>query len=40
MHDKNLGTRKNRPRSRRGHKYSKCLSIMMLIFIKQQLSNI
>ena len=33
----------NRPRSRHGHKYSKykkCLSIMMLICIKKQLSNI
>ena len=32
----------NRPRSRRGHKYSKykkCLSMMMLISIKQHLSN-
>ena len=33
----------NRPRSRHGYKYSKykkCLSIMMLIYIKQHLSNI
>ena len=33
----------NRPRSRNGHKYGKykkCLSIIMLICIKQQLSNI
>ena len=33
----------NRPRSRHGHKYSKykkCLSMMMLICIKQHLSNI
>ena len=33
----------NRPRSRNGHKYSKykkCLSMMMLICIKQHLSNI
>ena len=33
----------NRPRSRHGHKYrkyKKCLSMMMLIYIKQQLSNI
>ena len=33
----------NRPRSRHGHKYTKykmCLSIMMDICIKQQLSNI
>ena len=33
----------NRPRSRHGHKYSKykkCLNMMMLICIKQQLSNI
>ena len=34
---------KNRPKSRHGQKYSKsknCLTIMMLICIKQQLSNI
>ena len=34
---------KNRPRSRHGQKYSKlkkCLSVMMLICIKQDLSNI
>ena len=33
----------NRPRSRHGHRYSKykkCLGMMMLIFIKQCLSNI
>ena len=33
----------NRPRSRHGHRYSKCkklLSKMMLIYIKQHLSNI
>ena len=33
----------NRPRSRRGHKYSeykKCLSTIMLIYIKQHLSSI
>ena len=33
----------NRPRSRYGHKYSKCkkcLSMMILICIKQHLSNI
>ena len=33
----------NRPRSRHGHRYSKykkCLGMMMLIFIKQRLSNI
>ena len=33
----------NRPKSRQGHKYSenkKCLSMMMLICIKQHLSNI
>ena len=33
----------NRPRSRHGHKYSKykkCLTMMMLICIKQHLSNI
>ena len=33
----------NKPRSRHGHKYSeskKCLSMMMLIYIKQHLSNI
>ena len=33
----------NRPRSRRGHKYSKykkCLSITMLICIKQHVNNI
>ena len=32
-----------RPRSRHGHKYSKykkCLSMMMLVYIKQHLSNI
>ena len=34
---------KNEPRSRYGHKYSKykkCLSMMMLLCIKQHLSNI
>ena len=34
---------KNRPRSRHGHKYSKykkCFTMMMLIYIKEQLSNI
>ena len=34
---------KNRPRPRNGHKYTKyklCLSIMMIICIKQHLSNI
>ena len=33
----------NRPRSRHGHKYSKykkCLSMMMLMGVKQHLSNI
>ena len=33
----------NRPRRRHGHKYTKyktCLDIMMVICIKQQLSNI
>ena len=33
----------NRPRSRHGHRYSKykkCLSMMMLLCIKQHLSNI
>ena len=32
----------DRPRSRHGHKYTKymCLSIMMVICIKQHLSNI
>ena len=33
----------NRPKSKHGHKYSKykkCLSMMMLICIKQHLSNI
>ena len=33
----------NKPRSRHGHKYSKnkkCLTVMMLICIKQHLSNI
>ena len=33
----------NRPRSRHGHKYTKykmCLDIMMVICIKQHLSNI
>ena len=34
----------NRPRSRQGHKYiskyNKCLSMMMLLCIKQHLSNI
>ena len=33
----------NKPRSRHGHKYSeskKCLSMMVLIYIKQHLSNI
>ena len=33
----------NRPRHRHGHKYTKykiCLDIMMVIFIKQHLSNI
>ena len=33
----------NRPRSRYGHKYDKykkCLSVMMVICIKQHLSNI
>ena len=43
IYDINLGTRKNRPRSRHGHEYSKYkkfLSMMMLICIKQHLSNI
>ena len=33
----------NRPRQRHGHKYTKyemCLSVMMVIYIKQYLSNI
>ena len=33
----------NRPRRRHGHKYTKykiCLDIMMVIYIKQHLSNI
>ena len=45
IYDINLGThtRKSRPRSRHGHEYSKYkkfLSMMMLICIKQYLSNI
>ena len=45
IYDINLGahTRKNRPSSRHGHEYSKYkafLRMMMLICIKQHLSNI
>ena len=37
---KNLGTRKNRPLPRHEHKYSKYKKCMMIICIKQHLSNI
>ena len=33
----------NRPRARHGHKYTKdkmCISLMMVIYIKQHVSNI
>ena len=30
----------NRPRSKYGHKYKKCFSMMVLKYIKQHLSNI
>ena len=43
IYDINLGTRKNRLRSRHWHEYSKYkkfLSMMMLICVKQHLSNI
>ena len=43
IHDINLGNTKSRPRPRHGHehsKYKKFLSMMMLICIKQHLSNI
>ena len=43
IHDIKLGTMKNRPRSRHGHKYSEyknCLSMMTCFCIKQHLCDI
>ena len=43
MKNRSHGYDINRPRSRNQHKYSKykkCLSMIMLIYIKQHLSNI